>query len=70
AQRGSNVATAWGDTSSTQAPPPQIAKIAARVEAFQHLNNHQRPHGALAGKTPAEYLPICRAAETPQSHMS
>ena len=46
------------------------AKIAAHVEAFQHLYNHHGPQGALAGKTPAEYLSICRAAEKPQSHMS
>ncbi len=50
--------------------PTQIDKIAEHVEAFQHLYNYHRPHGALAGKTPAEYLSICRAAEKPQSHMS
>ena len=40
------------------------------VGAFQHLYNNHRPHGALAGKTPAEYLSIRRANETPPSHMS
>jgi hypothetical protein len=34
-------------------------------EAFQHLYNHHRPHGTLAGKTPAEYLVIRRANESP-----
>ncbi len=50
--------------------PMRIDKIAQMVEAFQHLYNHHRPHGALAGKTPAEYLATRRANETPQSHMS
>ncbi|MGH6869010.1 MAG: integrase core domain-containing protein [Methylocella sp.] len=36
--------------------PTQIGKIAAHAEAFQHLSNHQRPHGALAGQTPASYV--------------
>jgi putative transposase len=49
--------------------PMRIDKIAERVEAFQHLYNHHRPHGALAGKTPAQYLSFRRANETPQSHM-
>lgn len=50
--------------------PMRIDKIGQLVEAFQHLYNHHRPHGALAGKTPAEYLSLRRANETPQSHMS
>lgn len=45
----------------------RIDKIAQMVEAFQHLYNHHRPHGALAGKTPAGYLSIRRANETPQT---
>jgi putative transposase len=50
--------------------PLDIDKITQRVEAFQHLYNHHRPHGALAGMTPAKYLSIRRAKETPPSHMS
>ena len=50
--------------------PLDIDKIAKRVEAFQHLCNNHRPHGALAGMTPAKYLSIRRATETPPSHMS
>lgn len=50
--------------------PLDIDKIAKRVDAFQHLYNHHRPHGALAGMTPAKYLSIRRAKETPPSHMS
>lgn len=49
--------------------PMRIDKIAERVDAFQHLYNHHRPHGALAGKTPAQYLSIRRANQNPQSHM-
>jgi transposase InsO family protein len=48
----------------------RIDKIAEMVDAFQNLYNHHRPHAALAGKTPAEYLAIRRANETPPSHMS
>ena len=51
--------------------PTRIDKIAQMVEApSQNLYNHHRPHAALAGKTPAEYLAIRRANETPPSHMS
>lgn len=50
--------------------PPQIDKIAEHVEAFQNIYNHHRPHGALDGLTPNEYLKICRAKETPPSHMN
>ena len=50
--------------------PLDIDKIAKRVDAFQHLYNHHRPHGALAAMTPAKYLSIRRAQETQPSHMS
>ena len=49
--------------------PGDINKIAEHVDAFQHLYNHFRPHGALDGMTPNQYLQICRAKETPPSHM-
>jgi transposase InsO family protein len=50
--------------------PLNLNKIAERVDAFQHLYNHHRPHGALAGLTPAKYLSIRRAAQTTPSHIS
>ena len=50
--------------------PLSIDKITPLVDAFQHLYNHHRPHGALAGKTPAQYLSSRRANEKPQSHIS
>jgi putative transposase len=50
--------------------PLDIDKIAKRVDAFQHLYNNHRPHGPLAGLTPAKYLAIRRANQTPPSHMS
>ena len=50
--------------------PLDINKIAERVDAFQNLYNNHRPHGALAGMTPAKYLSIRRASQTPPSHMS
>jgi len=50
--------------------PANIDKIAEHVDAFQHLYNHHRPHGALDGLTPNEYLKICRDRMTRPSHMS
>jgi Integrase core domain len=44
--------------------PLDIDKIAKRVDAFQRLYNHHRPHGAFAGMTPAKHLSIRRAEET------
>jgi len=52
-----------------QCLPTQIDKIAQHVDAFQHLYNHHRPHGALDGLTPSEYLKICRDRMTQPSHM-
>jgi transposase InsO family protein len=49
---------------------PAIADINPILDAFQHLYNHHRPHGALAGSTPAAHLAKQRAAENPASHMS
>ena len=50
--------------------PLSLQKLAERVDAFQHLYNHHRPHGALAGLTPAKSLSIRRAEEAAPSHMS
>ena len=50
--------------------PTNIDKIAEHVDAFQYLYNHHRPHGALGGLTPNEYLKICRDRITQPSHMS
>lgn len=50
--------------------PTNIDKIAEHVDAFQHLYNHHRPHGALDGLTPSEYLKICRDRSTQPSHMT
>lgn len=50
--------------------PDQFDRIAEHVDAFQHLYNHHRPHGALDGCTPNEYLKICRDRMTQPSHMS
>ena len=49
--------------------PLRIDKITLLVDAFQHLYNHHRPHGALAGLTPAQYLNSRRANQTPPAHM-
>ena len=50
--------------------PLTIPEIAKHVASFQHLYNTYRPHGALAGLTPKQYLDKRRAEEAPSSHMS
>ena len=49
--------------------PFHIDKLQRRVDAFANRYNHIRPHDALDGMTPAEYLKTISAA-TPLSHMS
>jgi transposase InsO family protein len=48
--------------------PSRIDKLQPLVDAFAHRFNHYRPHDALDGQTPAEYLKAI-SAEAPQSHM-
>ena len=56
--RASNDANPHGDTScyACRDLPPELAKIALHVEAFEHLYNYHRPHRALAGATRANTL--------------
>ena len=49
--------------------PETIDQIEPLIDSFAHLYNHHRPHGALAGLTPAQYLKR-RTGEAPASHMS
>jgi putative transposase len=49
--------------------PRSVEALNPILDSFQHLYNHHRPHGALAGLTPAQYLHT-RAQEHPASHMS
>jgi len=48
--------------------PSRLDQINEHIDSFAHLYNHHRPHGALAGLTPAQYLKH-RTSEAPQSHM-
>jgi putative transposase len=48
--------------------PSQIDRLQPFVDAFAHRFNHHRPHDALDGRTPAEYLQTL-SAEAPPSHM-
>lgn len=50
--------------------PTGVDALNPFIDSFQHLYNHHRPHGALAGQTPAQYLTKRKARETSQSHMS
>lgn len=50
--------------------PHHLDKLQREVDAFAHHFNHQRPHQALAMKTPAQYLESLSDAGMPASHMS
>lgn len=43
--------------------PRNVEAINPILDAFQHLYNHHRPHGALGGLTPAQYLPKLQAKD-------
>jgi putative transposase len=49
--------------------PHRIDKLQAFVDAFAHRFNHRRPHDALGGQTPAEYLQTLSEGDPPPSHM-
>lgn len=59
---------------STYDLDPSVQAINPVLDSFQHLYNHHRPHGALAGQTPAQHLAQLRAKglapPPPPSHMS
>ena len=50
--------------------PASVDALNPILDSFQHLYNHHRPHGALAGLTPAQYLKSIRAKDASPSHMS
>jgi len=50
--------------------PTSVDALNPILDSFQHLYNHHRPHAALAGLTPAQYLSTIRAGEPHPSHMS
>jgi transposase InsO family protein len=54
---------------ATHEVPRSVEALNPILDRFQHRYNHYRPHGALAGLTPAEYLEQRRATEPPPSHM-
>jgi putative transposase len=47
--------------------PSSVDKINPILDSFQHLYNHHRPHGALGGLAPAQYLPKLQAQDTSPS---
>jgi len=49
--------------------PHRIHQLQPFVDAFAHRFNHYRPHDALGGKTPAEYLKTLSTGDAPPSHM-
>jgi len=49
--------------------PSRLERLNQHIDAFAHLYNHHRPHGALGGKTPAEYLSSLSPRDPTPSHM-
>jgi len=49
--------------------PYDLDSLNRSIDSFAHLYNHYRPHGALRGLTPAEYLAAHHGHETSASHM-
>jgi transposase InsO family protein len=49
--------------------PKTVEALNPILDSFQHLYNNHRPHGALAGLSPKQYLDKRRAEETSPSHM-
>jgi transposase InsO family protein len=49
--------------------PHRIDKLQEHVDAFAHRFNHHRPHQALGGQTPAEYLKAISRRDPGASHM-
>ena len=50
--------------------PHRLDKLQPFVDAFAYRFNHHRPHDALDGKTPAEYLQTFSQGDRAASHMS
>lgn len=50
--------------------PDTLAALNPLIDSFQHLYNHHRPHGALHGLTPAQYLAKQHGLVPPPSQMS
>jgi putative transposase len=57
------------DVHETYDLPASVEELNPILDSFQHLYNHHRPHGALAGQTPAQYLNKRQAPKTSLSHM-
>ncbi len=47
--------------------PHRLDRLNEHIDAFAHLYNHYRPHGALGGRTPSEYLTLA-SQEAQPSH--
>jgi hypothetical protein len=50
--------------------PHRLDRLQPFVDAFAYRFNHHRPHDALDGKTPAEYLQTLSRGDPAPSHMS
>jgi transposase InsO family protein len=50
--------------------PTRLDELNPLIDAFQHRYNTWRPHGALGGKTPQQYLQVRQAEATSRSQMS
>jgi putative transposase len=49
--------------------PKTVEALNPLIDSYQHLYNHHRPHGALAGLTPKQYLDLTQAKGPDPSHI-
>jgi transposase InsO family protein len=45
--------------------PHRLDRLNEHIDAFAHLYNHHRPHGALGGRSPSEYLTLMSKGNQP-----
>ncbi|MBX6330185.1 MAG: transposase [Pseudolabrys sp.] len=57
-----------GDAPAVAVDANRHDRLNEHIDAFAHLYNHSRPHGALGGRTPSESLTLTSQKAQP-SHM-
>uniref|UniRef100_UPI000567D086 integrase core domain-containing protein n=2 Tax=Meiothermus rufus TaxID=604332 RepID=UPI000567D086 len=53
----------------TRPLPPRLSELQAELDAYLDHYNRRRPHMALGGLAPLEYLAKMQEESVPQSHM-
>jgi putative transposase len=53
----------------TRPLPSRLSELQAELEAYLNYYNGRRPHRALGGLAPLEFLAMMQGGSVPQSHM-